>query len=166
MKVKSESEGGQSCPTLCDPMDCSLPGFSILGIFQARVLDWGAIAFSEEMATHPSIIDWEIPWTEEPGMLQSLGSQESDRTGHTHTYCIKCSTFNNQGRTTGTAPGRKGSPSLGAGDEALPIGLEFGQVTCCSQWCTWGHEVIRSFTRAVCLASKGFLPTVVDIMVI
>ena len=69
MKVKSESEGGQSCPTLCDPMDCSLPGFSILGIFQARVLDWGAIAFSEEMATHPSIIDWEIPWTEEPGGL-------------------------------------------------------------------------------------------------
>ena len=36
----------QSCPTLCDPMDCSLPGFSVQGIFQARVLEWGAIAFS------------------------------------------------------------------------------------------------------------------------
>ena len=36
----------QSCPTLCDPMDCSLPGFSVHGIFQARVLEWGAIAFS------------------------------------------------------------------------------------------------------------------------
>ena len=36
----------QSCPTLCDPMDCSLPGSSIHGIFQARVLEWGAIAFS------------------------------------------------------------------------------------------------------------------------
>jgi len=46
MKVKSESEVAQSCPTLCDPMDCSLPGSSIHGIFQARVLDWGAIAFS------------------------------------------------------------------------------------------------------------------------
>ena len=46
MKVKSESEVAQSCPTLCDPMDCSLPGSSIHGIFQARVLEWGAIAFS------------------------------------------------------------------------------------------------------------------------
>ena len=45
---KSESEGEvtQSCPTLCDPMDCSLPGSSIRGIFQARVLEWGAISCS------------------------------------------------------------------------------------------------------------------------
>ena len=46
MKVKSESEVTQSCPTLCDPMDCSPLGSSIHGIFQARVLEWGAIAFS------------------------------------------------------------------------------------------------------------------------
>ena len=46
MKVKSESEVTQSCPTLSDPMDCSLPGSSIHGIFQATVLKWGAIAFS------------------------------------------------------------------------------------------------------------------------
>ena len=46
MKVNSESEAAQSCPTLCDPMDCSLPGCSMHGIFQARVLEWGAIAFS------------------------------------------------------------------------------------------------------------------------
>ena len=46
MKVKSESEVAQSCPTLYDPMDCSLPGSSVHGIFQARVLEWGAIAFS------------------------------------------------------------------------------------------------------------------------
>ena len=46
MKVKSESEVAQSCQTLCDPMDCSLPGSSIHGVFQARVLEWGAIAFS------------------------------------------------------------------------------------------------------------------------
>ena len=45
MKVKSESEVAQSYPTLSDPMDCSLPGSSIHGIFQARVLEWGAIAF-------------------------------------------------------------------------------------------------------------------------
>ena len=46
IKVKSESEVAQSCPTLSDPMDCSLPGSSTHGIFQARVLEWGAIAFS------------------------------------------------------------------------------------------------------------------------
>ena len=45
-KVKSESEVAQSCPTLSDPMDCSLPGSSIHGIFQARVLESGAITFS------------------------------------------------------------------------------------------------------------------------
>ena len=46
MKVESESEVAQLCPTLSDPMDCSLPGSSVHGIFQARVLEWGAIAFS------------------------------------------------------------------------------------------------------------------------
>ena len=46
MKVKSESEVIQSYPTLSDPMDCSLPGSSVQGIFQVRVLEWGAIAFS------------------------------------------------------------------------------------------------------------------------
>ena len=46
IKVKSESKVAQSCPTLSNPMDCSLPGSSIHGIFQARVLEWGAIAFS------------------------------------------------------------------------------------------------------------------------
>ena len=48
MKVKSESEVAQSCLTVSNPMDCSLPGSSIHGIFQARVLEWGAIAFSVE----------------------------------------------------------------------------------------------------------------------
>ena len=47
MKVKSESEVAQSCPTLSDPMDCSLPGSSVHGISQAEVLEWGAIAFFE-----------------------------------------------------------------------------------------------------------------------
>ena len=56
MKVKSESEVAQSCPTLLEPMDCNLPGSSAHGIFQARVLEWGAIAFSvslmEEVKWH------------------------------------------------------------------------------------------------------------------
>ena len=46
MKVKSENEVAQLYPTVSDPMDCSLPGSSVHGIFQARVLEWGAIAFS------------------------------------------------------------------------------------------------------------------------
>ena len=50
MKVKSESEVAESCQTLSDPMDCSLPGSSVHGIFQARVLEWGAIAFSRDCA--------------------------------------------------------------------------------------------------------------------
>ena len=48
MKMKSESEVAQLCQTPSDPMDCSLPGSSVHGIFQARVLEWGAIAFSKK----------------------------------------------------------------------------------------------------------------------
>ena len=81
---ESESEVSQSCLTLCDPMDCSLPGTSVHGIFQARILEWVAIAFSpggsdgkksacnvgdlgwedhleEGMTTHSSILVWRIP---------------------------------------------------------------------------------------------------------
>ena len=65
MKVKSESEVAQSCPTLSDPMDCSLPGSCVHGIFQARVLEWGAIAFSE----------WLSQCTPNAGGLGSIPSQ-------------------------------------------------------------------------------------------
>ena len=57
MKVKSESEVAQSCLTLLEPMDSSLPVSSIHGIFQARVLEWAAIAFS-----NPGLSDHKIPW--------------------------------------------------------------------------------------------------------
>ena len=65
MKVKSESEFAQSCRTLSDPMDCSLPGSSIPGIFQARVLEWGAIAFSilRYMFHYFSILTLLYSWT-------------------------------------------------------------------------------------------------------
>ena len=80
MHEERESEVAQLGQTLCNPMDCSLPGSSIHGIFQARVLEWGAIAvwgtwvqfvgqedFLEKgMATHSSILAWRIPWTEQP----------------------------------------------------------------------------------------------------
>ena len=58
MKVKSESEVAQLCLTLNDPVDCSLLGSSIHGIFQARVLEWGAIAFSASSCykgTNPTV---------------------------------------------------------------------------------------------------------------
>ena len=73
MKVKSQSEVIQLCLTLGDPMDCSLPGSSIHGIFQARVLEWGAIAFSDipyyPYSTHdlapPTVLSGLLlrPWT-------------------------------------------------------------------------------------------------------
>ena len=53
MKVKSERKVAQSCLTLSDPMDCSLPGSSAHGIFQATVLEWGAIAFSDYNGQEP-----------------------------------------------------------------------------------------------------------------
>ena len=56
MKVKSESEVAESCPTLRDHMDCSLPGSSIHGIFQARVLEWGAIALSSSLAAMVQVV--------------------------------------------------------------------------------------------------------------
>ena len=56
MKVKSESEVAQSCPTLSDLMDCSPPGSSVHGIFQARVLEWVAIAFSGIATTVEKIL--------------------------------------------------------------------------------------------------------------
>ena len=96
MKVKSETEAAQSCLTVCDPMDCSLPGSSIHGIFQARVLEWSAIAFSIKRSyilskllfnllldppggkiawrrvwqPTPVFVPGEAPWTEEPDGLQ------------------------------------------------------------------------------------------------
>ena len=61
MKVKSESEDAQSCLTLSDPMDCSLLGSSVHGIFQARVLEWGAIAFSD-ISVSALQIDSSVPF--------------------------------------------------------------------------------------------------------
>ena len=52
---ESESEVAQSCPTLCDPMDGNLPGSAVHGIFQARILEWGAIAFSVPLDTGKNV---------------------------------------------------------------------------------------------------------------
>ena len=62
MKVRSESEVAQSCPTLRDPVDCSLPGSSVHGIFQARVLEWVAIAFSVVSCIGGQILYYGATW--------------------------------------------------------------------------------------------------------
>ena len=76
MKVKSESEVAQSCPTLRDPMDCSIPGSSAHGIFQARVPEWVAIAFSKSHSVVSNSL-WPpglySPWNS-PGQNTGVGS--------------------------------------------------------------------------------------------
>ena len=62
MKVKSESVVAQPCPTLSEPVDCSLPGSSVHGIFQARVLEWGAIAFSNNIWVNIKYNTIEVHW--------------------------------------------------------------------------------------------------------
>ena len=78
MKVKSQSEVAQSCPTLSDLMDWSLPGSSIHGIFQARVLEWGAIAFSASLTTHeqkiPFVAKYKFVWG--PGLFSVKGEEQ------------------------------------------------------------------------------------------
>ena len=69
MKRKSEREVAQSCPTLRDPMDRSLPGSSAHGIFQARVLQWGAIAFSEILSTSCQICSKHQGYNSEESMF-------------------------------------------------------------------------------------------------
>ena len=76
MKVKKESEVAQSCPTPSDPMDCSPPGSSIHGIFQAGVLEWGAIAFSVI-----TIYTYGIPWYR--ASLMTLGKESACNAGDT-----------------------------------------------------------------------------------
>ena len=66
--MKSESEVTQSCPTLCNPMDCSLPGSSVHGIFQARVLEWGAISFSR-------VSSWTRDQTQVSRIIDTLPSE-------------------------------------------------------------------------------------------
>ena len=70
MKVKSESEVAQSCPTLSDPMDWSLPGSSVHGVFQARVLEWGAFAFSMNQAKLAKMYEEQQNRQVQPSMYQ------------------------------------------------------------------------------------------------
>ena len=80
MKVKSESEVTQSCPTLSDRMDCSLPGSSVSGTLQARILEWVSVSFSnacmhaKSLQSCPTLckpIDGSLPGSSVPGILQA-----------------------------------------------------------------------------------------------
>ena len=73
MKVRNESEVAQSCPTPSDPMDCSPPDSSIHGTFQARALEWDAIAFSSMDMSLSKFREKMKEW--KPGMLQFMGLQ-------------------------------------------------------------------------------------------
>ena len=86
IKVKSESEVAQSCPTLSDPMDCSLPGSSVHGIFQARVLEWVAIAFFDYI--HVTYILTEVSrdfWAVDTKKHLSYGRHDLNR--YIYDYC-------------------------------------------------------------------------------
>ena len=96
MKVKSESEVTQSCPTLRDPMDCSPPGSSIHGIFQARVLEWGAIAFSEKESESRSVVSDSL----RPHGLYSLWNSPGWNTG-VDSLSLLQGIFSTQGSYTG-----------------------------------------------------------------
>ena len=91
MKVKSESEVTQSCPTLHDPMDCSPAGSSVHGILQARVLEWGAIAFSEYPPRHHQRSQNLRPFLEEPGWpLDTDGTIPSQWPTQLTAFPLKC----------------------------------------------------------------------------
>ena len=134
MKVKSESEVAQSCKTLRDPMDCSLPGSSVRGIFQARVPEWGAIAFSVLL-----LLDG-------PKALISLGAAKS-RTRlssftfpfHFHALEKEMATHSSvlAWRIPGTAePGglpSMGSHRVGHDGSDLAAAKQTGTTMCCSQ---------------------------------
>ena len=146
----SKSELAQSCLTLCDPVNCSPPGSSIHGILQARILEWVAISFSREVIpkfpfdismscglwTEKLNKHWhfpippeencfwsyKIPWTEEPGGLQSMGSL---RVGHDWATSLSLFTFMHWIRKWQPTPVFLPGESQG----------RWGLVECC----LWGH---------------------------
>ena len=126
MKVKSESDVAQSCSTLSDPTDCSLPGSSVHGIFQARVLEWGAIAFSARVSEarikmyleHIEekeavfILEGQSPWES----AKDAGSL-SGSTSHLHTWVpnILCTHYEDRTKGSSHRPASVRPPSVSEG---------------------------------------------------
>ena len=84
MKMKRESEVAQLCPTLSDPMDCSLPGSSVHGIFQTRVLEWGTIAFYD--IPYSSVDEESACNARDPGSIPGSGRSPEERIGYPLQY--------------------------------------------------------------------------------
>ena len=93
MKVKSQSEVTQSCPTLSDPMDCSPPGSSVHGIFQARVLEWGAIAFSTQTLEKNPFLFQLLGATRILWLTDSFYLQSQQQPIQPFSSCICCTGF-------------------------------------------------------------------------
>ena len=116
MKVKSESEVAQSCLTLRDPMICSLPGSSVHGIFQARVLEWGAIAFSNQQPRK------EVKKTNNTGSALSTNLQ----VGRTYKNFQRCEYAFASPITSGVSETAAGPPSpMAVAPSVLPAPTSF-----------------------------------------
>ena len=100
MKVKSEREVAQSCPTFSHPMDCNPLDFSIHGIFQARVLEWGAIAFSESWLLNPKEMSILSASERKPMSLWPVGRLWDRRVASSHVWAapVVVSTSETPGR--------------------------------------------------------------------
>ena len=97
MKVKSESEVAQSSPTLSDPMDCSLPGSSVHGIFQARVLEWGATAFSQGVYYKTLIEKLQIELGDQKGALSCSGRTAEPLSKQDFSFLARTQSVGNHG---------------------------------------------------------------------
>ena len=128
----------QSCPTLCDPMDCSLPGSSIYGIFQARILEWVAIPFSKGSPD---------PGVEPRSPALQVDSLPSEPPGKPHTCWINGFIFMNPFLMVYAAvPQTAASSNLDKGNLCesqwtLGVGDGQGGLACCDSWgCRVGHD--------------------------
>ena len=121
MKVKSESEVAQLCPTLSNPMDCSLPGSSVHGIFQARVLEWVAITFSRE-SSQPRDRTWVSCIAEILYHLSHQGSRAGDKmkTPSWQEPGARCCSESGPWSSRSSSPGNAGShtPPSSAGNSS------------------------------------------------
>ena len=141
MKVKSESQVAQSCPILSDPMDCSLPGSSVHGIFQARVLEWGAIGFSEYLST-----DWKTKHSTCKTCLSNLGMTRNNNQ-YDACCCLVMSVLSNSVWPHGLPPARLLCPCSSLGKKlewvAMPSSRESSWPT---DWTRVSSTVGRFFT--------------------
>ena len=150
MKVKSESEVAQSCPTLCDAMDCSLPGSSVHGIFQAKVLEWGAIAFSKGFGFLTYLLAIQSSKQNTVTAIQKCVAEEHYST-QSHSvsflnwgiYALKPSVYN--AGHLGSIPGLGRSPGEGNGNPLQDYCLENPMDG--GAWQATVHGVPKSRTR-------------------